>query len=105
MRWTIRVRDALRRIHGRAAGSQFRPAPQAWAKARLLRFLGAVVKTAVGFFGRFDGANRAAIDAGRGYGYEKDAVKTRITRNQRLIACFSILCHNTYLYVATEVRA
>src|SRR6185437_2839756 len=63
-------------------GRGLRPAAQAGPEPRLLRRRRRGEEAAIGEFGRAGGADRPAIDPGRGHADEKPAVETRVARGE-----------------------
>lgn len=84
-------------IDGRLAGGQFGTAPQAGTIPGVFSFLCAIVKTAIGFFGRLHRANRAAVNAGRSDTYEKYAVKTRVAGKECFVTRARIFRHTSFI--------
>src|SRR5437660_5121351 len=82
-------------IDGRIAGSQLRTAAQARTKPGPFSFRRAIVKAAVGFFGRFHRTNWTAINTGRSYAHEKDAVKTWVASKERSVTAARVFCQHT----------
>ena len=80
----------LRSFPSRAEGRRFRPASKAGTVSGLLGRGGAWVETHVLRKRLLYAANRTAIDPGRSYGDEKQAVERRVASQPRLITGFEI---------------
>ena len=80
------VRDPLRRIDAGVAGSQFRPAAQAGAKARSFGRCRTGKERAASAHRRLGGANGATIDSGRGHADEELSVEARVSGQERAVA-------------------
>ena len=70
--------------------SEFGPASQAGAKARLFGLRGVIEKAAVLALGRAHPAHRPAVDAGGGDAHEQPTVKARVVRAQGAVEGFVV---------------
>src|SRR5690349_11079642 len=87
------MRDALRTIHRRITRRQFRAAPKARTKARLLGFLRTIEKLAVDLLGWLHRANWPAVNTRRRDAYEKDAIEPPVAGDKRFVKTFGCLHH------------
>jgi hypothetical protein len=90
-------------IDGRMSRREFRTAPQTGPKSGPLGQCGAREEPAASTAGRFGGANRPAVNAGRLHTDKKQPVKARISRQKGSIANIVIESHPPILAVTRKL--